>query len=38
MTKKRYRGEATMEFDMWIEFDESEIPAGMELYQYPLEQ
>jgi hypothetical protein len=23
-----------MEFDMWIEFDESEIPAGMDAWEY----
>ena len=34
MSKKRYRGEAVMEFDMWIEFDESEIPAGMDEWEY----
>jgi hypothetical protein len=34
MTKKRYRGEGVMEFDWWVEFDESEIPAGMDEHQY----
>ena len=31
---KRYLGKAVMEFDMWVEFNASDIPAGMDEYDY----
>ena len=32
--KKRYTAVGVMEFDMFVEFDESDIPADMDEWQY----
>jgi len=31
---KKYRATAVMEFDMYVEFDEADIPAGMDEWEY----
>ena len=31
---KKYRAVAVMEFDMFVEFDEEDIPAGMDEWEY----
>lgn len=32
--KKRYTAVGVMEFDMFVEFDEDDIPAGMDEWEY----
>ena len=32
--KKRYTTVGVMEFDMFVEFDEDDIPAGMDEWEY----
>jgi len=32
--RKRYLAKGVLEYDMWVEFDASEIPAGMDEYEY----
>ena len=34
MGKKRYTAVGVMEFDMFVEFDEDDIPAGMDEWEY----
>ena len=34
MGKKRYTAVGVMEFDMFVEFDDSDIPADMDEWQY----
>ena len=34
MPKKRYTAVGVMEFDMFVEFDDSDIPADMDEWQY----
>ena len=34
MPKKRYTAGGVMEFDMFVEFDEDDIPAGMDEWEY----
>jgi len=31
---KKYRATAVMEFDMYVEFDADDIPAGMDEWEY----
>lgn len=31
---KKYHATGVIEFDMWVEFDEDEIPAGMDEWEY----
>lgn len=32
--KKRYLAKGVVEYDIWVEFDASEIPAGLDEYKY----
>ena len=34
MRKKRYTAVGVMEFDMFVEFDADDIPAGMDEWEY----
>jgi hypothetical protein len=34
MSKKKYIAVGVMEFDMFVEFDEDDIPAGMDEWEY----